>query len=251
MSNNSLELKNVNKIFSKVETDELTEAISNINMDMISGEFVSIVGHSGCGKSTILRLIAGLITPTSGEILFNGKQIEKPTSDITMVFQKAHLFPWLTVYDNIAFGPRVNNKYNQKKIEIENIISVIGLIDFKNDYPNQLSGGMQQRVALARALINEPKVLLLDEPLGALDAFTRMNMQNEILSLWNKNKNLSIMVTHDIEEAVYMSTKVYVMSSKPGRVKHEINIDLQFPRDRNSVSFINYKNEILNYVKDI
>lgn len=251
MSNNSLELKNVNKIFSKVETDELTEAISNINMDMKSGEFVSIVGHSGCGKSTILRLIAGLITPTSGEILFNGKQIEKPTSDITMVFQKAHLFPWLTVYDNIAFGPRVNNKYNQKKIEIENIISVIGLIDFKNDYPNQLSGGMQQRVALARALINEPKVLLLDEPLGALDAFTRMNMQNEILSLWNKNKNLSIMVTHDIEEAVYMSTKVYVMSSKPGRVKHEINIDLQFPRDRNSVSFINYKNEILNYVKDI
>lgn len=251
MSNNSLELKNVNKIFSKVETDELTEAISNINMDMKSGEFVSIVGHSGCGKSTILRLIAGLITPTSGEILFNGKQIEKPTSDITMVFQKAHLFPWLTVYDNIAFGPRVNNKYNQKKIEIENIISVIGLIDFKNDYPNQLSGGMQQRVALARALINEPKVLLLDEPLGALDAFTRMNMQNEILSLWNKNKNLSIMVTHDIEEAVYMSTKVYVMSSKPGKVKHEINIDLQFPRDRNSVSFINYKNEILNYVKDI
>lgn len=250
MSNNNLELKNVNKVFSKVETDELTEAISNINMEMKSGEFVSIVGHSGCGKSTILRLIAGLLAPTSGEILFNGKQVTKPTSDIAMVFQKAHLFPWLTVYDNIAFGPRINKKYNQKKVEIENIISTIGLFDFKNDYPNQLSGGMQQRVALARALINEPKVLLLDEPLGALDAFTRMNMQNEILSLWSKNKNLSIMVTHDIEEAVYMSTKVYVMASKPGRIKNEINIDLNYPRDRNDMNFIKYKNEILDYVKE-
>lgn len=250
MSNNNLELKNVNKVFSKVETDELTEAISNINMEMKSGEFVSIVGHSGCGKSTILRLIAGLLAPTSGEILFNDKQVTKPTSDIAMVFQKAHLFPWLTVYDNIAFGPRINKKYNQKKVEIENIISTIGLFDFKNDYPNQLSGGMQQRVALARALINEPKVLLLDEPLGALDAFTRMNMQNEILSLWSKNKNLSIMVTHDIEEAVYMSTKVYVMASKPGRIKNEINIDLNYPRDRNDMNFIKYKNEILDYVKE-
>lgn len=250
MSNNNLELKNVNKVFSKVETDEITEAISNINMKMKSGEFVSIVGHSGCGKSTILRLIAGLLVPTSGEILFNDKQVTKPTSDIAMVFQKAHLFPWLTVYDNIAFGPRINKKYNQKKVEIENIISTIGLFDFKNDYPNQLSGGMQQRVALARALINEPKVLLLDEPLGALDAFTRMNMQNEILSLWSKNKNLSIMVTHDIEEAVYMSTKVYVMASKPGRIKNEINIDLNYPRDRNDMNFIKYKNEILDYVKE-
>jgi len=250
VSNNNLELKNVNKVFSKVETDELTEAISNINMKMKSGEFVSIVGHSGCGKSTILRLIAGLLVPTSGEILFNDKQVTKPTSDIAMVFQKAHLFPWLTVYDNIAFGPRINKKYNQKKVEIENIISTIGLFDFKNDYPNQLSGGMQQRVALARALINEPKVLLLDEPLGALDAFTRMNMQNEILSLWSKNKNLSIMVTHDIEEAVYMSTKVYVMASKPGRIKNEINIDLNYPRDRNDMNFIKYKNEILDYVKE-
>lgn len=250
MSDNNLELKNVNKVFSKVETDELTEAISNINMEMKSGEFVSIVGHSGCGKSTILRLIAGLLAPTSGEILFNDKQVTKPTSDIAMVFQKAHLFPWLTVYDNIAFGPRINKKYNQKKVEIENIISTIGLFDFKNDYPNQLSGGMQQRVALARALINEPKVLLLDEPLGALDAFTRMNMQNEILSLWSKNKNLSIMVTHDIEEAVYMSTKVYVMASKPGRIKNEINIDLNYPRDRNDMNFIKYKNEILDYVKE-
>jgi NitT/TauT family transport system ATP-binding protein len=250
VSNNNLELKNVNKVFSKIETDELTEAISNINMEMKSGEFVSIVGHSGCGKSTILRLIAGLLAPTSGEILFNDKQVTKPTSDIAMVFQKAHLFPWLTVYDNIAFGPRINKKYNQKKVEIENIISTIGLFDFKNDYPNQLSGGMQQRVALARALINEPKVLLLDEPLGALDAFTRMNMQNEILSLWSKNKNLSIMVTHDIEEAVYMSTKVYVMASKPGRIKNEINIDLNYPRDRNDMNFIKYKNEILDYVKE-
>lgn len=243
-----LKLNNVSKSFPKIDTDTITNAISDISITLTDGEFVSLVGPSGCGKSTILRLISGLILPTSGEIELNGKTIDKPNEKIAMVFQKPTLFPWLTVRDNIAFGPKLKKEVND--IKINDMIELIGLKEFANDYPHQLSGGMSQRVALARAIINEPEILLLDEPLGALDAFTRMKMQDEILSIWSRKKQLATMVTHDIEEAVYMSTKVVVIDKNPGRIKEVIDIDLGVNRDRSSVKFVEYRNRILNLLKE-
>lgn len=241
-----LNLNNVSKSFSRVDSDSVTNAVQDINVEMHKGEFVSLVGTSGCGKSTILRMVAGLIAPTTGRIMLNDKQIKEPSSDVGMVFQKPTLYPWLTVEDNVSFSLRMQHKYKEHKDEVDRLINVIGLEKFKNDYPGQLSGGMAQRVALARAMINKPGILLMDEPLGALDAFTRMNMQNEILDMWKMNKQLVIMVTHDIDEAVYMSSRVLVMDAHPGRIKAEINIDMDYPRNRSSSLFVEYRNQILD-----
>ena len=242
----TLELENVSKSFAKIETDEVTHALTSVTTTMESGEFISLVGPSGCGKSTMLRLIAGLITPTTGKLTVNGEEIEKPAPDRGMMFQKATLFPWLTVKDNIAFSLKMQGKLKGNEDKVENMIKVIGLENFREDYPAQLSGGMAQRVALVLSLINEPPILLLDEPLGALDACTRMNMQDEILKIWQEKKQLAIMVTHDVDEAIYMGTRVLVMDAHPGRVIADIPIDLPFPRDRGSREFVEYRIDILN-----
>ena len=242
----TLELENVSKSFAKIETDEVTHALTSVTTTMESGEFISLVGPSGCGKSTMLRLVAGLIPPTTGKLTVNGKEIEKPAPDRGMMFQKATLFPWLTVRDNIAFSLKMQGKLKGNEDKVDNMIKVIGLENFREDYPAQLSGGMAQRVALVRSLINEPPILLLDEPLGALDAFTRMNMQDEILKIWQEKKQLAIMVTHDVDEAIYMGTRVLVMDAHPGRVIADIPIDLPFPRDRGSREFVEYRIDILN-----
>lgn len=244
--NITLCLDNVSKSFAKVENDEVTHALSNINLTMENGEFISLVGPSGCGKSTILRLVAGLIQATTGSLTVNGKEIDGPSPERGMVFQKATLFPWLTVEKNIAFSLQVQGKLKDNKDKVERMLKVIGLESFRDDYPGQLSGGMAQRVSLVRTLINEPDILLLDEPLGALDAFTRMNMQDEILKIWQERKQLAIMVTHDVDEAIYMGTRVIVLDANPGRVVADIKIDEKFPRDRSSASFVEYRNEILN-----
>ena len=242
----TLQLENVSKSFAKIETDEVTHALTSVTTTMESGEFISLVGPSGCGKSTMLRLIAGLITPTTGKLTVNGEEIEKPAPDRGMMFQKATLFPWLTVKDNIAFSLKMQGKLKGNEEKVENMIKVIGLENFREDYPAQLSGGMAQRVALVRSLINEPPILLLDEPLGALDAFTRMNMQDEILKIWQEKQQLAVMVTHDVDEAIYMGTRVLVMDAHPGRVIADIPIDLPFPRDRGSREFVEYRIDILN-----
>ncbi len=245
MEKTVLKLDNVSKSFAKIETDDVTHALSSVTTTMESGEFISMVGPSGCGKSTILRLVAGLIQPTTGSITLNGKPIEGPGPDRGMMFQKATLFPWLTVYDNIAFSLKMQGKLKGNEDRVEEMIKTIGLQDFREDYPGQLSGGMAQRVALVRSLINEPPVLLLDEPLGALDAFTRMNMQDEILRIWQKKQQLAIMVTHDVDEAIYMGTRVLVMDSHPGRIVSDLKIEQPYPRDRSSQEFVEYRNEIL------
>ena len=242
----SLRLAHVSKSFEKIETDEVTHALNEINLSMESGEFISLVGPSGCGKSTILRLVAGLIQPTTGKLTVDGKTITEPSPERGMVFQKPTLFPWLTVWDNIAFSLRMQGRLKGNKDKVERMIKVIGLEKFRNDYPGQLSGGMAQRVALVRSLINEPDILLLDEPLGALDAFTRMNMQDEILKIWQEKEQLAIMVTHDVDEAIYMGTRVIVLDANPGRVVADIQIKEPFPRDRSSDTFVQYRNEILN-----
>ena len=242
----SLRLDHVSKSFEKIETDEVTHALNEINLTMESGEFISLVGPSGCGKSTILRLVAGLIQPTTGKLTVDGKTITEPSPERGMVFQKPTLFPWLTVWDNIAFSLRMQGRLKGNKDKVERMIKVIGLEKFRNDYPGQLSGGMAQRVALVRSLINEPDILLLDEPLGALDAFTRMNMQDEILKIWQEKEQLAIMVTHDVDEAIYMGTRVIVLDANPGRVVADIQIKEPFPRDRSYDTFVQYRNEILN-----
>ena len=234
----SLRLDHVSKSFEKIETDEVTHALNETNLTMESGEFISLVGPSGCGKSTILRLVAGLIQPTTGKLTVDGKTITEPSPERGMVFQKPTLFPWLTVWDNIAFSLRMQGRLKGNKDKVERMIKVIGLEKFRNDYPGQLSGGMAQRVALVRSLINEP--------LGALDAFTRMNMQDEILKIWQEKEQLAIMVTHDVDEAIYMGTRVIVLDANPGRVVADIQIKEPFPRDRSSDTFVQYRNEILN-----
>ena len=242
----TLTLENVSKSFAKVESDEVTHALDNVSVTMESSEFISLVGPSGCGKSTILRLVAGLIVPTLGKVAVNGKEIDGPSPNRGMVFQKPTLFPWLTVEDNIAFSLKVQGKLEGNEDKVKRMIKVIGLEKFKDDYPGQLSGGMAQRVALVRSLINQPEILLLDEPLGALDAFTRMHMQDEIPSMWSESKQLALMVTHDVDEAIYMGTRVLVMDANPGRIIADIKIDQSYPRDRSSASFVEYRNDILN-----
>lgn len=242
----TLKLENVSKVFAKVESDDVTHALYNVNAQMESGEFISLVGPSGCGKSTILRLVAGLITPTLGTVSVNGAVVEGPDPNRGMVFQKPTLFPWLTVEKNIAFSLEMQGKLKGNEEKVQRMLNIIGLEQFKDDYPGQLSGGMAQRVALVRSLINEPDILLLDEPLGALDAFTRMNMQDEILNMWADTRQLALMVTHDVDEAIYMGTRVLVMDANPGRIMAEIKIDGAFPRDRSSAQFVEYRNEILN-----
>ena len=244
--NVTLKLEDVSKSFAKIETDEVTHALTSVTTTMESGEFISMVGPSGCGKSTMLRLVAGLIKPTTGKLTVNDKEIGEPGPDRGMMFQKAALFPWLTVYDNIAFSLKMQGKLKGNEDKVEKMIEIIGLQNFRTDYPGPLSGGMAQRVALVRSLINEPEILLLDEPLGALDAFTRMNMQDEILKIWQEKQQLALMVTHDVDEAIYMGTRVLVMDAHPGRVIADIKIDLPFPRDRSSREFVEYRNDILN-----
>ena len=241
----TLQLNHVSKSFAKVEKEGITNALGNIDLTMHDGEFISLVGTSGCGKSTILRLIAGLIPPTMGTLMVNGEEITGPDPSRGMVFQKPTLFPWLTVEKNISFSLRMQNKFKGNEEEVERMLKVIGLEEFRDDYPGQLSGGMAQRVALVRTLINHPKILLLDEPLGALDAFTRMNMQDEILDIWKKRKQLVVMVTHDVDEAIYMGTRVIAMEANPGQIKADIPIELPYPRDRSSAEFVGYRNQIL------
>ena len=221
-----LRLDNVSKSFAKVEHDEVTHALNEVSLSMKNGEFISLVGPSGCGKSTMLRLVAGLIPPTTGHLTVNGTQITGPSPERGMMFQKPTLFPWLTVEKNISFSLKLQGKLKGNEEKVERMLKIIGLESFRNDYPGQLSGGMAQRVSLVRSLINEPDILLLDEPLGALDAFTRMNMQDEILKVWQEKK--------------------IVMDAHPGRVVSDIRIDQAYPRERSSQTFVACRNEILN-----
>lgn len=242
----NLELKHVSKSFARADGDGITTALEDINLTINDGEFVCIVGASGCGKSTLLRLIAGLMPPTSGEIVLNGEKIEGTSAKRGMVFQAPTLFPWLTVGENVAFGLKIQNK-KEELHRVDKLLDMIGLLEFKDSYPNQLSGGMAQRVSLIRTMINEPQVFLLDEPLGALDAFTRMNIQDELISLWLKKRNSMIMVTHDVDEAIYMSTRIIVMAPRPGRVLKDIKIDLEEGfRNRISDEFLEYRKIIMD-----
>lgn len=220
-------------------------ALDGASLDVAAGELVSLIGPSGCGKSTLLRLLAGLDAPTAGELSVGNDVITGPSAERGLVFQDPNLFPWLTVRRNIESGLVARGVKNEMRHEVDSFMRLVGLEEFANAFPHHLSGGMAQRVALARALINHPKVLLLDEPLGALDAFTRMRMQDEVLRLWQDRGTTMLLVTHDIDEAIYMSDRIVVMTPRPAKIERIIPITLERPRHRNSEEFLHLRGEIL------
>jgi sulfonate transport system ATP-binding protein len=226
----------------KADTGDVT-ALQGINLAIAEGAFVSIVGSSGCGKSTLLRIIAGLENGYSGEVRLGGRKVGGPGLDRGMVFQEHRLIPWLTVEQNVAFGLNGLEKGHRDTVVREHL-ELVGLSGFTKALPHQLSGGMSQRVSIARSLVNNPQLLLLDEPFGALDAFTRIQMQQEILRIWEVERTTMVLVTHDIDEAIYLGDRVVIMSSRPGTVKRIIPVDLPRPRDRSSYEFIHIRKEI-------
>jgi ABC-type nitrate/sulfonate/bicarbonate transport system ATPase subunit len=226
-----LSIQGVGRTFPAVNGGTPTLALQPTSLDVADNDFITILGPSGCGKSTLLRIVAGLDTPTVGQVLLDGQAVTGPGADRGMVFQSYTLFPWLTVRENICFGLREKGMALAQQLEIAaRFIAEVGLNGFESHFPKQLSGGMQQRVALARALANDPKILLLDEPFGALDNQTRALMQELLLSIWELHKKTVLFVTHDIDEAIFMANRCAVFSARPGRIKNELQIDLPYPR---------------------
>jgi ABC-type nitrate/sulfonate/bicarbonate transport system ATPase subunit len=235
---------NIGKQFLSPDGAEV-HALDDVSLVLSPGEMVSLVGPSGCGKSTLLRLVAGLEAPERGELWVGNERIGGPSAERGLVFQDPNLFPWLTVRRNVQSGLVARGVLRERRHEVDEFLKLVGLEAFANSYPHQLSGGMAQRVALARALVNHPKVLLLDEPLGALDAFTRMRMQDEVLRLWRARGTTMLLVTHDIDEAIYMSDRIVIMTPRPGRVERVIDVELPRPRERNAPEFLALRARIL------
>jgi ABC-type nitrate/sulfonate/bicarbonate transport system ATPase subunit len=228
-------------------------ALSATDLDVAENDFITILGPSGCGKSTLLRIVAGLDRQTAGEVLLDGRRIDGPGADRGMVFQSYTLFPWLTVRDNVCFGLREKGLPREQQLErAQAFLAKVGLQGFEHHYPKQLSGGMQQRTAIARALANEPRILLMDEPFGALDHQTRELMQELLLGIWEAQKKTVLFVTHDIDEAVFMASRVVVMSARPGRIKLDRRVELPHPRHysvKTSAAFAALKSELTESVR--
>lgn len=240
----SLTIREVSKSFLAPDGTRVV-ALNRLSLEVAAGEMVALVGPSGCGKSTLLRMIAGLDQPNSGELLVGDEPIAGPGAERGLMFQDPNLFPWLTIRRNLQSGLVARGVLRSRRHEVDEFLRLIGLDGFADLYPHQLSGGMAQRAALARALINHPKVLLLDEPLGALDQFTRMRMQEEVLRLWQDRGTTMVLVTHDIDEAIYMSDRIVLMSPRPGRIDRVIEVSQDRPRSRNSPAFLRLRAEIL------
>ncbi|MDG6242840.1 MAG: ABC transporter ATP-binding protein [Methanolobus sp.] len=230
-----VKVRNVSRRFVK-DKDTSTLALDNVSLEIDDKEFVCFIGPSGCGKTTLLRIMSGLDLPDEGEVYLDGKVIKGPGPDRGMVFQEYSLFPWKTVTDNVIFGPVMRGiKKKDALVDAEKYLELVGLTQFRNSYPYELSGGMKQRVAIARALANEPSVLLMDEPFGALDAQTRNILQQELLEIWQK-KNITILfVTHSVDEAVFLADKIVLMSARPGKIKEIIPVEFPRPRERTSL----------------
>ncbi|CAL75477.1 Putative ABC transporter (ATP binding protein) [Bradyrhizobium sp. ORS 278] len=249
----TLVIDQVTRIFPARQGHAPTRALEPVALTIGNNDFVTILGPSGCGKSTLLRIVAGLDHPTSGQVLLDGSEVRGPGADRGMVFQSYTLFPWLTVRENIAFGLRERGVPEDKRNAVaDRFIQQIGLKGFENHWPKQLSGGMQQRCAIARALANDPKILLLDEPFGALDNQTRVLMQEMLLGIWERDQKTVLFVTHDIEEAIFLGSRVLVMSARPGRIKADIKIDLPHPRSykiKTSPEFVALKERLVEEIR--
>lgn len=246
MGNRKIQIRAAEKTFTSIKGDNY-QALSEISMDIYDGEFVCLLGPSGCGKTTLLNLIAGFETPSSGEVIIDGKAVERPDPRHITLFQNSNLFPWRTVLGNVRYGLEMNGMPGKKRNETAlEYIRMVGLERFINNHPHELSGGMQQRAAIARALAVDPDIIFMDEPFGALDAMTRMNMQEEISRIWQERNKTIIFVTHDLNESVYLADRVVVMTPHPGRIKNIISIDMPRPRDRTSREFETIYKSIYN-----
>ncbi|MDR2427252.1 MAG: ABC transporter ATP-binding protein [Endomicrobium sp.] len=244
MSESIITIKDVNRIY-RDSFGHKVYALRNVSLELYSGEFISFIGPSGCGKTTLLRLIAGLDGPQSGRLSIQGNVIEKPDHERGYIFQQPTLFPWKTVEENAAIGLKARGVYKENKDKIGEYIKMIGLDGFEKSYPHEISGGMAQRVAIIRALINEPKILLLDEPLAALDAFKRIEMQTLLIKIWKTMKTTMAFVTHDVDEAIALSQRIVIMTSRPGKIRKIIDVKLGDHRDRNNDAFISLRKIIL------
>ena len=241
----SVVVREVSKAFEAADGSRV-QALDRLSIHVIAGEMLALVGPSGCGKSTLLRLIAGLDTPTAGELRLGADPITAPGAERGLVFQNPSLFPWLSVRGNIQAGLVARGVLRGRRHEVEEFMRLVGLEGFASAYPHQLSGGMAQRAALARALVNHPRVLLLDEPLGALDQFTRMRMQDEVQRIWQTRGTTMLLVTHDIDEAIYLCDRIAVMTPRPGRIERVIDVGLPRPRHRSDPAFLELRVMILD-----
>ena len=227
----NLTIRELQKTFVNVYTREQVEALGSVSLEIADGEFVAVVGASGSGKTTLLNIVAGFIPPTRGEILVGGKSVRKPGRDRGVVFQSHALFPWKTVLDNVAFGPKMQGASRDERERIaREYTALVGLRGAEGRYPHELSGGMQQRVGVARALANSPEVLLMDEPFASVDAQTRLTLQEELLRVWEAKRPTVLFITHDVDEAVFLSQRVVVLGGRPGTIVEIVKIDLAHPR---------------------
>ena len=250
----TVELRNVGKTFIDRKRGRETVALADVSMTIGKSEFACILGPSGCGKSTILNLVAGFEQPNSGAVLVDGRPIAAPDRSRGMVFQQPLLFPWLNVIDNITFGPRMAGApAEQYAAQAARYVQLMGLTGFEKHYPYELSGGMQQRVALARAWISEPELFLMDEPFGALDAQTRLMMQELLLRVWERSRTTVLFVTHDIDEALFLADRIFIMTARPGRIKESLAVDFARPRNYETIIFeqqyITLKQRILQVIR--
>jgi ABC-type nitrate/sulfonate/bicarbonate transport system ATPase subunit len=221
------------------------QVLQSIDLNVAAGEFVALLGPSGCGKSTLLRLVSGLDRPTAGSIAADGAVIDRPDPSRILVFQDPTLFPWTSVWRNVATGLDARGVLDRQEGRVDDALRLVRLTAFARAYPHQLSGGMAQRAALARALVNDPALLLLDEPLGQLDSLTRLTLQTELLALWRDKGFTAILVTHDVEEAVLLASRVIVLSERPARIKAEFTVDLPYPRHRDNPELVALRRQIL------
>lgn len=241
---NYITVEGLQKYFIQRDSEKL-QILKDINFNVKKGEVICIVGSSGCGKSTLLRAICGLDTEHGGTVLIDGMEVTGPDRHRGMVFQEHRLFPWLTVAQNVGYALQGISK-EEKHEKIQKYIDLVGLHGFEKAYPRELSGGMAQRAGIARALVNKPSVLFLDEPFGALDAFTKISMQKELKRIQKKSDTTMLLVTHDIDEAVYLADRIIVMSERPGRIQRIVPVELKEPRDRNSYEFVEIRKIIYN-----
>lgn len=243
MSDYLLEVDHVTRVYKDEESEVV--ALQDTSFHVNEGEFVSIIGASGCGKTTLLRMLAGLDPVKEGEIRLRGNRIDKPDHKRGYVFQQGSLYNWMTVEQNIAYGLKARKVWKENRHRVGEYIRFIGLEGFEKSYPHQISGGMGQRVAIARALINDPDILLLDEPMGALDSFTRAALQDKLLELKAEKNTTMILVTHDVDEAIYLSDRIVIMTPRPGRISEIMEVNMKHPRNRGGSEFTSVRKELL------
>lgn len=248
----AIEIKDVVKVFTDIQRKRDLLTIDHVDLTVEPNEFLCLLGPSGCGKSTLLNMIAGFEHPTSGEVRVSGKLVTGPGADRGMVFQQPTLMPWLSVWENVAFHLKLQGMHRAaRRDEAQIFIDMVGLTGFENHFPAELSGGMASRVGIARALLLNPAVILMDEPFAALDAQTKLDMQEELVRIWQKHKGTVVFVTHSVEEALVLGTRVVVMSPRPGRIREMIPQDLPYPRDITAPAFNDMKRHVLSLFKRV